>query len=88
MICCFCSTHVENDSKEKCFWADTFWTQGREFEGPVCPTCSVANIDWNPNFQGFELKKGNVCPDLAIPYKQTPMNAQSSMDYGVDYGDY
>jgi hypothetical protein len=41
MICCFCGRFEEEKDAVGDGWIPAFWAQDKEWEGPVCGTCTT-----------------------------------------------
>jgi hypothetical protein len=72
MICCFCGRHEERDDGIEEGWIPSFWSQGKEWEGPVCVLCTMQHLFFNHEIDEFELLPGHQRPDLAIPLTKHP----------------
>jgi len=66
MICCFCHEQSEQEDAIECGWIPAFWTQEKEWEGPVCVPCTTKHLFFMQEHNDFELLPGHDLPELAI----------------------
>jgi hypothetical protein len=72
MICCFCGRHEEKEDAIEDGWIPSFWTQGKEWEGPICGPCTMQHLFVNHDHEDFELLAGHELPELAITLTKHP----------------